>query len=90
MSDYELPAAGTVLTCVEARGCRVGSLTEGNEYTVVLSGAGDDGSPNIHPYTNLRMAPNLFTVTGDDGDAVLLDELDSSIALFSVSEDARK
>lgn len=48
MSDYELPAAGTVLTCVEARGCRVGSLTEGNEYTVVLSGTGDDESPNIH------------------------------------------
>ncbi|MDU4423589.1 MAG: hypothetical protein E7I51_16725, partial [Raoultella sp.] len=89
-SDYELPAAGTTLTCVEARGCRVGSLTEGNEYTVILSGTGDDESPNVHPYTRLRMAPNLFTVTGDDGDAVLLDELDSSIALFSVSEDARK
>ncbi|HGW5212848.1 TPA: hypothetical protein ACNIJJ_004866 [Klebsiella pneumoniae] len=90
MSDYELPAAGTALTCVEARGCRVGALTDGASYTVVLSGAGGDESPNIHPYTNLRMAPNLFTVTGDDGNAVLLDELDSSIALFSVSEDARK
>lgn len=86
MSDYELPVAGTTLTCVEARGCRVGSLTEGNEYTVVLSGAGDDESPNVHPYTNLRMAPNLFTVTGDDGGAVLLDSLDSSIAFFSVTE----
>ncbi|MCE7363372.1 hypothetical protein [Klebsiella pneumoniae] len=84
MSDYELPEAGTVLTCVEARSCRVGALTESNEYAVVLSGAGDDESPNVHPYTNLRMAPNLFTVTGDDGGAVLLEYLDSNIALFSV------
>lgn len=86
MSDYELPAAGTVLTCVEARGCRVGSLTEGNEYTVVLSGTGDDESPNIHPYTRLRMAPNLFTVTGDDGGTVLLEYLDSNIALFDARQ----
>ncbi|HEQ2047797.1 TPA: hypothetical protein VEQ20_001956 [Raoultella ornithinolytica] len=85
MSDYELPVAGATLTCVEARGCRVGSLTEGKEYIVVLSGAGDDGSPNVHPYTRLRMAPNLFTVTGDDGAAVLLESLDSNIALFSAS-----
>ncbi|HBT8335260.1 TPA: hypothetical protein MCO42_000125 [Klebsiella pneumoniae] len=84
MSDYELPVAGTTLTCAEARGCRVGSLTEGNEYTVVLSGSGDDESPNIHPYTKLRMAQNLFTVTGDDGAAVLLEGLDSNIALFSI------
>lgn len=84
MSDYELPVSGTTLTCVEARGCRVGALTGGNEYTVVLSGSGDDESPNIHPYTKLRMAPNLFTVTGDDGAAVLLESLDSNIALFSI------
>lgn len=84
MYDYELPVSGTTLTCVEVRGCRVGSLTEGNEYTVVLSGSGDDKSPNIHPYTKLRMAPNLFTVTGDDGAAVLLESLDSNIALFSI------
>ncbi|MBD7701020.1 hypothetical protein HPN42_17240 [Klebsiella pneumoniae] len=84
MSDYELPVAGTVLTCTEPRGCRVGSLTEGKQYTVVLSGAGDDESPNIHPYTKLRMAPNLFTVTGDDGIAVLLENIDSNIALFSI------
>ena len=84
MSDYELPESGTTLICVEARGCRVGSLTDGNEYTVVLSGSGDDESPNIHPYTKLRMAPNLFTVTGDDGAAVLLESLDSNIAMFSV------
>lgn len=84
MSDYELPSSGTVLTCTEPRGCRVGSLTEGNQYTVVLSGAGDDESPNIHPYTKLRMAPNLFAVTGDDGLAVLLENIDSNIALFSI------
>lgn len=84
MSDYELPAAGTVLTCIELRGCRVDSLTEGVTYPVILSGAGDDESPNIHPYTKLRMAPNLFTVTGDDGAAVLLESLDSNIALFSI------
>ncbi|PXH49137.1 hypothetical protein, partial [Klebsiella pneumoniae] len=75
---------GTTLTCVEARGCRVGSLTEGNEYTVVLSGAGDNEFPNVHPYTRLRMAPNLFTITGDDGGAVLLESLDSNIALFTI------
>ncbi|HED4079224.1 TPA: hypothetical protein R4267_005161 [Raoultella planticola] len=86
MSDYELPASGTVLTCTEPRGCRVGSLTEGDQYTVVLSGVGDDESPNIHPYTGLRMAPNLFTVTGDDGLAVLLDALDSNIALFDARQ----
>lgn len=85
MSNYELPDAGTILTCVEARGCRVGALTEGATYQVILSGAGDDGSPNIHPYTKLRMAPNLFTLTGDDGAAVLLESLDSNIALFSAS-----
>ena len=85
MSDYELPTAGTKLTCVEARGCRVGSLTEGKEYIVVLSGDGDDESPNVHPYTRLRMAPNLFTITGDDGSEVLLESLDSNIALFSAS-----
>lgn len=87
MSDYELPTCGTVMTCIEARGCRVGSLTDGEQYTVVLSGAGDEESPNIHPYTRLRLPPNLFTVTGDDGNAVLLDALDSSIALFLVNED---
>ena len=86
MSDYDLPTAGTTLICVEARGCRVGSLTEGNEYTVILSGTGDDESPNVHPYTNLRMAPNLFTVTGDDGGAVLLEYLDSNIALFDARQ----
>ncbi|SPZ25182.1 hypothetical protein KGP19_06505 [Raoultella planticola] len=85
MSDYELPAAGTVLTCIELRGCRVDSLTEGVTYPVILSGAGDDESPNVHPYTRLRMAPNLFTITGDDGAAVLLESLDSNIALFSAS-----
>ncbi|ELH1431641.1 TPA: hypothetical protein I8637_004303 [Raoultella ornithinolytica] len=85
MSDYELPAAGTVLTCIELRGCRVDSLTEGVTYPVIVSGAGDDGSPNVHPYTRLRMAPNLFTITGDDGAAVLLESLDSNIALFSAS-----
>lgn len=86
MYNYELPTAGTVLTCIEVRGCRVDSLTEGATYPVILSGSGDDESPNVHPYTNLRMAPNLFTVTGDDGGAVLLDSLDSSIAFFSVTE----
>ncbi|HHS9554016.1 TPA: hypothetical protein ACTXCE_005189, partial [Raoultella planticola] len=67
------------------RGCRVDSLTEGVTYPVILSGAGDDESPNVHPYTRLRMAPNLFTITGDDGAAVLLESLDSNIALFSAS-----
>lgn len=84
MSDYELPAAGTVLTCIEVRGCRVDSLTEGVTYPVILSGAGDNEFPNVHPYTRLRMAPNLFTITGDDGGAVLLESLDSNIALFSI------
>ena len=50
MSDYELPAAGTVLTCIELRGCRVDSLTEGVTYPVILSGAG-------------MMNPRMFTRT---------------------------
>ncbi|HDZ9169674.1 TPA: hypothetical protein RUY79_005164 [Klebsiella quasipneumoniae subsp. quasipneumoniae] len=86
MSDYELPSAGTVLTCIEVRGCRVGSLSDGGTYSVILSGAGDDESPNIHPYTKLRMAPNLFTITGDDGLAVLLENIDSNIALFDTRQ----
>lgn len=78
--ETNIPEVGTLLICRSIGSAREGSLTVDKTYEVYLSGSGD------HPFNGGKMPYNLFAIKGDDGMAIVLDFLESSIGFFDLIE----